>query len=171
MKKEFWLCLLFSLVFAFSLPLISYNTWAKTTSNIVAQDSFSAEVQSAPSAAEKTVRAIVERVSARLQKPDAPFVLMVQIRAKPGFVGRVIASYSEQARQAASNPGSSIYELNQDTDNPTRFVLYERWANLDAFIAHETASFTLEHFERVAPMLEASRQLYVLSPLITSKTS
>ena len=171
MKKKFWFGLLFSLIFAFLLPLISYATWAETTSNIVAQDSFPAKMQSMPSPAEKTVRAIVERVSNQLEKPDAPFILMVQIQAKPGLVDRVIASYSEQARQAASNPGSLIYELNQDTDNSTRFVLYERWANLDAFIAHETASFTLSHFERVAPMLEASRQLYILSPLITSETA
>lgn len=164
-EKKFWLSLLFSLILAFLLPLRSSSISAQTRSDKIAQ------VQSVPSAAEKTVQAIVEKVGEQLQKPDLPFILMVQIQAKPGFVEQVIASYREQANRAVNNPGSIVYELNQDTDNSTRFVLYERWANLDAFIAHETAFFTLEHFERVAPMLEASRQLDVLSPLITSETT
>lgn len=95
----------------------------------------------------------------------------VQIQAKPEFVDTVVASYNEQAQQAASNPGSLIYELNQDTSDSTRFVLYEKWANLDAFVAHETSSLTLAHFERVAPMLGDSRQLFVLSPLVSSQTA
>lgn len=171
MKKKFYIRLLISFISVILLPLIACSTWAMTTLSDVAQHSSPVEIQSAPSASEEIVQAIIERVSNQLQEPDAPFTLMVQIQAKPGFIDSVIASYSEQARQAISNPGSLVYELNQDTDESTKFVLYERWANLDAFIAHETASYTLEHFERVASMLEASRQLSILSPLITSETA
>lgn len=169
MKKKFYIGLLVSFISVILLPLIACSTWATTTLSDVAQGS--SPVETAPSASKEIVQAIVERVSNQLQEPDAPFTLMVQIQAKPGFIDSVIASYSEQARQAARNPGSLVYELNQDTEESTKFVLYERWANLDAFIAHETASYTLEHFERVASMLEASRQLSILSPLITSETS
>jgi len=163
--KKFYISLLVSFISIILLPLIASSTWAETTLSDVAQDISPEEVQSAPPAPEEIVQAIIKRVSNQLQEPDAPFILIVQIQAKPGFVDSVIASYREQARQAASNPGSLVYELNQDTDNSTRFVLYERWANLNAFIVHETAPYTLEHFERVASMLEVFRQLSVLSPL------
>ena len=167
MMKQIWGFLFGSiLVCLLSSPLI-----VRANIPFTQNDVYLAQTQSETSSAEETVNAIITKVSDRLARPDEPFILMVQLQAKPGFVDAVVASYGEQARQAASNSGSIVYELNQDTDDSTRFVLYERWINLDAFIAHETADFTLEHFERVAPMLEDSRQLNVLSPLITSETT
>ena len=167
--KKFFISLLVGLISIILLSPIVSGIQAETRLSDFAQYSSPADVQSAPPAPEEIVQAIVAKVSNQLQEPDAPFILIVQIQAKPRFVDSVIASYSEQARQAASNPGSLVYELNQNTDDSTRLVLYEKWANLDAFVTHETASFTLAHFERVASMLEASRQLFVLTPLATSK--
>ena len=151
-------CFLFSSILVCSICLLS-------------KDVYLAQTQPQPSSAEATVRAIIEQVSDRLENPNEPFILMVQLQAKPEFIEPVVASYGEQARQAANNPGSIVYELYRAPKDLTGLVLYERWTNLDAFITHETAAFTLEHFERVAPMLEDSRQLNVLSPLISSQTT
>lgn len=110
------------------------------------------------------VQSIINKVRSQLKQPDAPFALMVQLQAKPQFIEQVAASYAEQVRLSRGQRGNIAYDFNLDASNPTRFVLYERWTNLDAFIAHETASYTLKHFERVASMLEASRQLHILEP-------
>ena len=166
MMKQIWYFLFGSIL----VCLLSVSPiWANIP--VTQNDVYLVQRQPKTSSAEETVNAIVAKVSDRLERSDEPFILMVQLQAKPGFIDAVVASYGEQARQAASNSGSIVYELNQDTKDSTRFVLYERWTNLNAFIAHETAAFTIKHFERVAPMLEDSRQLSVLSPLITSETT
>ena len=166
MNKQVWRFLLGSIL----VCLLSFAPSIVRAIPVTQNNVYLAQVQPEIPSAEETVRAIITKVSDRLENQNEPFILMVQLQAKSNFVDAVVASYGEQARQAANNPGSLVYELNQDTENPTRFVLYERWTNLNAFIAHETAAFTLEHFEKVAPMLEDSRQLDVLSPLITSET-
>ena len=168
MIKQIWYFLFGSILVCWlSLaPLI-----VRANTPVTQNDVYLAQTQPETPSAKETVEAIITKVSDRLENPDKSFILMVQLQAKPEFIDAVVASYGEQARQAANNPGSIIYELYRDTDNSTRLVLYERWTNLDAFIAHERADFTLEHFERVAPMLEDSRQLNVLLPLISSEAT
>lgn len=113
-------------------------------------------------AAQGTVERIVRQVRAALPDVEVAFALVVRLRARPGVLDRVLASYAAQAEGAATNPGSLVYHVNQDPADRAALLLYEGWRNFGAFVAHETAGGTIAHFARTADWLTEERSLEVV---------
>lgn len=130
-----------------------------------------AKAQPDPSraAAEATVERIVAAVQGKVADLDAPFRLVVRLRALPEHLGDVLDSYATQRAVASENRGSLVYQVSQVAGDPTALVLYEDWADLRAFVAHETSEATIAHFARVAPWLEDERSLTIAIPANSAK--
>ena len=75
------------------------------------------------------------------------FVVLVQFRVKPEFAD----DFRQRVLQHATNcltkePGCQQFDVSQDPDDPTQFMLYEAYVDKGAFDVHVTT----EHFGQFA---------------------
>lgn len=70
------------------------------------------------------------------------FVIHVQVRVKPEAVQAFIDATRENARQSLREPGIARFDVVQNTEDPTHFVLVEVYRTAQAPAAHkETAHY------------------------------
>jgi quinol monooxygenase YgiN len=65
-----------------------------------------------------------------------PITLIVPIHAKPECRDRVKARLTELAAETRREKGNLFYLLHEVTNQPDRFVIYERWADQAALDFH-----------------------------------
>jgi quinol monooxygenase YgiN len=70
------------------------------------------------------------------------FVVIAQYRARTGEEGRVEEALRKMVAPTRAEPGNLDYQVLRDPGQPGVFVLFERYADPDAFEAHQAA----EHF-------------------------
>ena len=73
-------------------------------------------------------------------------VLLVNIHVKPESVAAFQAATLANARQSAREPGVVRFDVLQQSDDPTRFVLYEAYRDAAAVAAHKET----DHYQRWA---------------------
>jgi len=92
-------------------------------------------------------------------------VVLVYVRVKPESVDAFRDASLENARQSALEPGIARFEVLQQADDPTRFVLIEAYRTADAPARHkETAHYQVWR-DTVAPMMAEPRSSVKFSPL------
>ncbi len=94
-------------------------------------------------------------------------VLIARYQVSPGNAEQVLAELEEMATYVGQDePGCLRYQVCRSVEDPNLLVLYEAYADHEAFQAHrETAHFQRIIEGRVAPMLHA-REREVLEPVI-----
>ena len=84
-------------------------------------------------------------------------IVHVQVQVKPECVAEFLAATLENARQSVLEPGIARFDVVQQTDDPTRFVLVEAYRTAEAPAAHKaTAHYTVWR-DAVAPMMAVPR--------------
>ena len=84
-------------------------------------------------------------------------ILHVQVRVNAGDVEAFKAATLENARQSVLEPGIARFDVVQQQDDPTRFVLVEVYRTAGAPAAHkETAHYQTWRYT-VAPMMVEPR--------------
>ncbi|HTR95455.1 MAG TPA: putative quinol monooxygenase [Trebonia sp.] len=64
------------------------------------------------------------------------FVVIAQYRARDGEARRVAEALAEMVAPTRAEPGNLEYQVFRDPNDPSLFVLFERYADADAFDAH-----------------------------------
>jgi quinol monooxygenase YgiN len=93
------------------------------------------------------------------------FVVIAQYRARTGEEGRVEEALRKMVAPTRAEPGNLDYQVFRDPGQQGAFVLFERYADAEAFEAHRSS----EHFAtwlsgQVLPAL-AERTRLDLAPL------
>ncbi len=84
-------------------------------------------------------------------------VVHVQVHVKPECVEAFKAATMENAQNSVREAGIARFDVVQQADDPTRFVLVEAYKTLDAPAKHkETAHYT-KWRDAVVPMMAESR--------------
>jgi autoinducer 2-degrading protein len=84
-------------------------------------------------------------------------VTLVHVRVVPGRVDEFIAATAANHLASVREPGNARFDVLQDRDDPTRFVLYEAFADEPAARAHKETAHYLAWREAVAPMMAEPR--------------
>ncbi|MCS7048241.1 MAG: antibiotic biosynthesis monooxygenase [Verrucomicrobiae bacterium] len=84
-------------------------------------------------------------------------VLIVHCRVKPEHVAAFRAATLENARASLQEPGVARFDFLQQTDDPTRFVLFEVYRNADAPAQHKATAHYQKWVEVTAPMFAEPR--------------
>ena len=92
-----------------------------------------------------------------------PYVVVAKWTAKPGEEGAVASALAQLIAPSRAEPGNLLYEVNRDPENPGAFLLYEQYADADAYAAHGASPHFQEHavgfaFDRLAAR---EREYYV----------
>jgi quinol monooxygenase YgiN len=94
------------------------------------------------------------------------FVVIAQYRVRQGEVDRVAAALHEMVAPTKAEPGNLDYQAFRDPKDPSLFVLFERYADEEAFDAHRaTPHFATYLAGIVLPALD-DRVRLDLHPLV-----
>jgi quinol monooxygenase YgiN len=94
-------------------------------------------------------------------------MLIVQVHAhvKPEFIEAFKQASVENARQSAQEPGIARFEVIQQLDDPSRFVLIESYRTPAAPAAHKETAHYQKWRDTVAPMMSEPRTSIKYSPV------
>ena len=85
-------------------------------------------------------------------------IVHVHIHVHPADVDRFIAATLINARASLQEPGIAHFDLIQQNDDPTRFVLIEIYRTPDAPAQHKTTAHYATWRDTVAPMMAEPRR-------------
>jgi len=84
-------------------------------------------------------------------------IVHVHVRVKPECVEDFKRVSLANARESTKEPGIARFDLVQQQDDPTRFVLVEAYRNADAPAAHKETNHYQSWRDAVAPMMAEPR--------------
>ena len=84
-------------------------------------------------------------------------VVHVHVRVKPEFIDAFQRASIDNARQSVQEPGIARFDVVQQQDDPTRFVLVEVYRTPDAPAAHKATRHYEAWRDAVAPMMAEPR--------------
>ena len=84
-------------------------------------------------------------------------VVLVQVRVKPEFVEAFRAATLANATQSLREPGIARFDVLEQADDPTRFVLVEAYRTVEAPAQHKETPHYLKWRDTVAPMMAEPR--------------
>ena len=87
---------------------------------------------------------------ARLKKVEGSFSLIVSIQVKKGEEKAMLDAAKPCIAATVKETGCKRYELHQDLETPTKFVLIERWDSVKDLEAHMDAAHTKTLLAKVA---------------------
>lgn len=85
------------------------------------------------------------------------FVTLVHCHVKPEAVDAFIDACRANHEGSIREPGNVRFDLIQQADDPTRFILYEWYADEDGAKAHKDTAHYLAWREATADMFEEPR--------------
>jgi quinol monooxygenase YgiN len=84
-------------------------------------------------------------------------IVHVHVHVKPEFVEAFRTVTVENARQSAQEPGIARFDVVQQQDDATRFVLVEVYRTADAPAKHKETAHYAKWRDAVAPMMAEPR--------------
>ncbi len=84
-------------------------------------------------------------------------VVHVQVHVKPECVAAFTAATVANARESVREPGIARFDVVQQADDPTRFVLVEAYRTAEAPAAHKATAHYANWRDTVAPMMAEPR--------------
>jgi quinol monooxygenase YgiN len=85
------------------------------------------------------------------------FVVFVSVHVKEGQVPAFTEAILENARNTRREPGNVRFDVLQQEQDPSRFMLYEVYRTPDDFAAHQKTPHYLKFKERVAEWMAEPR--------------
>ena len=84
-------------------------------------------------------------------------VVHVQVQVKPEHVEAFRQATLENARNSVQEPGIARFDVVQQADDPTRFVLVEAYRSIEATVAHKATAHYARWRDAVADMMAEPR--------------
>ncbi len=84
-------------------------------------------------------------------------IVHVHAHVKPEHVEAFKAATAENARNSVQEPGIARFDVIQQKDDPTRFVLVEVYRTVEATERHKQTAHYLTWRDTVAPMMAEPR--------------
>ena len=84
-------------------------------------------------------------------------VVHVHVHVKPEHVEAFRRATLDNARHSVQEPGIARFDVVQQTDDPTRFVLVEAYRTVEAIVAHKATAHYARWRDAVAEMMAEPR--------------
>lgn len=84
-------------------------------------------------------------------------VTIVHVHVKPQFLAEFLLATRQNHEGSVREPGNLRFDVLQDPNDPTRFVLYEAYASAEAAAAHKAMPHYLAWRDAVAPWMAEAR--------------
>jgi autoinducer 2-degrading protein len=84
-------------------------------------------------------------------------IVHVHVRVKPDCIEAFRAATHENASQSVKEPGIARFDVGQQSDDPTRFILVEAYRSVEATAAHKATAHYAAWRDRVEPLMAEPR--------------
>ena len=84
-------------------------------------------------------------------------IVHVQVQVKSEWLEAFKSATLENARESVREPGIARFDVVQQADDPTRFVLVEAYRSVEATVAHKETKHYQVWRDAVAPMMAQPR--------------
>jgi quinol monooxygenase YgiN len=84
-------------------------------------------------------------------------IVHVHVRVKPECIDAFQEATLENARQSIQEPGIARFDVLQQSDDPTRFVLVEVYRNVEATAAHKATAHYATWRDRMESLMAEPR--------------
>ena len=84
-------------------------------------------------------------------------IVHVHVRVKPEFIDAFKEASLENARHSVHEPGIARFDVIQQADDPTRFLLVEVYRSNEATAYHKGTAHYATWRDKVAPMMAEPR--------------
>jgi quinol monooxygenase YgiN len=85
------------------------------------------------------------------------FIVHVHVHVKPEFIDAFREASAENASQSVHESGIARFDVIQQADDPSRFVLVEIYRSVDATAQHKETAHYAKWRDTVAPMMAEPR--------------
>jgi quinol monooxygenase YgiN len=85
-------------------------------------------------------------------------IVLVHVQVRPEFVTAFKQASIENASNSVMEPGIARFDVIQEADDPTRFILVEVYNTAEAPAAHKQTAHYAKWRDAVAEMMAAPRQ-------------
>lgn len=85
-------------------------------------------------------------------------IVHVHVQVRSEYVEPFLEATRLNARESRKEPGVVRFDVLQQADDPTRFVLVEVYRDAEAAVAHKATAHYAVWRDTVAPMMAAPRQ-------------
>jgi (4S)-4-hydroxy-5-phosphonooxypentane-2,3-dione isomerase len=85
-------------------------------------------------------------------------IVLVHVHVKPECINQFEIASLANAQNSIKEPGIARFDVIQQVDDPTRFVLVEVYRNPDAPVKHKETAHYLKWRDSVAEMMAEPRQ-------------
>jgi quinol monooxygenase YgiN len=96
----------------------------------------------------------VALVKSKVKDPSKPFALLVPIRVKAGKQKEFEVAFAVCIAATKKEPGCLAYELNRDADDPTAYVMFEKFKDVAALEHHLKQDHTKKIFKAMETLAD-----------------
>jgi quinol monooxygenase YgiN len=89
-------------------------------------------------------------------KPAGPFTMIVRVQVKKGEEKTMLQAARPCVAATRKEKGCIAYDLQQDLEDPTKFIFYERWQSVQALEDHLAAEHTKKLIGTVGTITEGA---------------
>ncbi len=118
----------------------------------------------ARAADEEKENPILAFVKTRVKDQKKPFTLVVRLTVKDGSAAKLEEAFATAAKATRAEKGCLTYDLNRDTDNETRYVVYERWKSVADLDAHLKTDHIKALLKALPALIDGAPEPHVLIP-------
>lgn len=120
----------------------------------------------APGIAQEKLNPIASVVRAELKDVAQPFTLLIQVAVKEGTAAKAETALNRALPASQNDKGCVDYTVYRDTQQPNRFLVYERWENFGCFKAHTESEHITKLLDEMRDLLAAAPQIRVVVPAL-----
>lgn len=97
----------------------------------------------APGLGQDAENPMMKLIGSKVKDPKVPLALVIKFKVKAGKERAFEEALAPCVGGTRKGPGSIAYHLNRDPDQPTTYVLYERWKDMAALTQHSKQPYFL----------------------------
>jgi quinol monooxygenase YgiN len=97
---------------------------------------------------------VVAMVKSKVKDPSKPLALLVTIKARASKGKELEAAFAPCIAATKKEPGCLAYELNRDPDEPTSYLMYEKFKSVKALADHLALEHTQRLLKAVGPLTD-----------------
>ena len=80
--------------------------------------------------------------------------IVAKLKAKSGEEAKMEKALRDVLPKVQQEEGTLLYKLHRAQDDPTLFMVYEEYKDMDAFMFHSTTPYLAELFETILPIMD-----------------
>jgi quinol monooxygenase YgiN len=101
---------------------------------------------------------IIAAFAAQVGDRHRPVALIAHFRVRAGAGPRIEKAFAEASMQTAREAGVLAYQLHREPDNPSGFIVYERWRSLEDLEGHLRTTYIAALRAEIDAVLEGQTE-------------